>query len=190
MSASVSASGHRSLGWSLALLAFAQLIISLDLNIVFVAIMTPAMFLMGVGPVARWKKASLPELAVRLRWAFAASAAVSLVVPLAICEWRPLVSLGLLLALWIAMTAGLSLWETAKRSPPRSYYGMQLAHVGVAVSIAGITIVTGYQSAKDVRLRIGETVNVVLPGTDSTTRSPPLARAMARAMGKPRPVPP
>ena len=129
-------------------------------NIVFVAIMTPAMFLMGVGPVARWKKASLPELAVRLRWAFAASAAASIVVPLAIGEWRPLVNLGLLLALWIAMTAGLSLRETAKRSQPRSYYGMQLAHVGVAVSIAGITIVTGYQTEKDVRLRVGDTVNV------------------------------
>ncbi|MDR6290519.1 EmrB/QacA subfamily drug resistance transporter [Inquilinus ginsengisoli] len=38
MSASLSAGGHRSLGWSLALLAFAQLIVSLDLNIVFVAL--------------------------------------------------------------------------------------------------------------------------------------------------------
>ncbi len=38
MSASVSAAGHRSLGWSLALLAFAQLIFALDLNIVFVAL--------------------------------------------------------------------------------------------------------------------------------------------------------
>lgn len=38
MSASLSAAGHRSLGWSLALLAFAQLIFALDLNIVFVAL--------------------------------------------------------------------------------------------------------------------------------------------------------
>src|SRR5688572_23070578 len=36
-------------------------------NSVFVAVMTPAMFLLGVGPIARWKKASLPELAVQLR---------------------------------------------------------------------------------------------------------------------------
>ena len=42
-------------------------------NSVFVPLMVPAMFLMGVGPIARWKKASLPELAVRLRWAFLAS---------------------------------------------------------------------------------------------------------------------
>ena len=29
-------------------------------NLVFVPLMAPAMFLMGVGPMARWKKASLP----------------------------------------------------------------------------------------------------------------------------------
>ena len=34
---------------------------------VFVPIMAPALFLMGVGPLARWKQASVPELAVRLR---------------------------------------------------------------------------------------------------------------------------
>jgi cytochrome c-type biogenesis protein CcmF len=34
-------------------------------NSVFAPLMVPAMFLMGIGPIARWKKASLPELAVR-----------------------------------------------------------------------------------------------------------------------------
>jgi cytochrome c-type biogenesis protein CcmF len=141
-------------------------------NAVFVAVMAPAMFLLGVGPIARWKKASLPELAVRLRWALAASAVASLVIPLAAGQWRPLVSLGLLLALWIVMTTALGLLETvnatrgwrhtvsAARSQSRSYYGMQLAHVGVAVSIVGITIVTGYQDEKDLRMNVGDSVNV------------------------------
>ena len=31
-------------------------------NLVFVPLMAPAMFLMGIGPIARWKKASLPDL--------------------------------------------------------------------------------------------------------------------------------
>ena len=37
---------------------------------VFVPLMTPAIFLMGVGPVARWKQAKVPELGRRLRIAF------------------------------------------------------------------------------------------------------------------------
>jgi cytochrome c-type biogenesis protein CcmF len=133
--------------------------------------MVPAMFLMGVGPIARWKKASLPELAVRLRWAFLASVATALILPFVLGQWKPLVALGLMLALWIITTAALNVWERVRttsgqlsvfqklRSQTRSYYGMQLAHIGVAVFILGVTIVTGYQSEQDVRMDIGDTVN-------------------------------
>jgi cytochrome c-type biogenesis protein CcmF len=140
-------------------------------NSVFVPLMVPAVFLMGVGPIARWKKASLPELAVRLRWAFLASVAAALALPFVLGTWKPLVSLGLMLALWIFLTAALNLWERVRSTSgklsvfqklsaqSRSYYGMQLAHIGVAVFIVGVTIVTGYQSEQDVRMNIGDTVN-------------------------------
>src|SRR5512139_3689584 len=36
---------------------------------VFMPLMTPVLFLMGIGPLARWKQAELPDLARRLRWA-------------------------------------------------------------------------------------------------------------------------
>ena len=36
---------------------------------VFVPLMAPLVFLMGVGPLARWKTAELPDLASRLNWA-------------------------------------------------------------------------------------------------------------------------
>ena len=64
-------------------------------NSVFVPLMVPAVFLMGVGPIARWKKASLPELAVRLRWAFLASVVTRLILPFVLGKWKPLVALGL-----------------------------------------------------------------------------------------------
>ena len=141
-------------------------------NTVFAAVMVPAVFLMGVGPIARWKKASLPDLAVRLRWAFLASAVTALILPFIVGGWKPLASLGLLLALWIVTTTALNIWERVRittgqvgilqklRSQTRSYYGMQVAHVGVAVFILGVTLVTQYQSEKDVRMDVGDTVNV------------------------------
>ncbi len=141
-------------------------------NLVFVAVMTPAMFLLGVGPIANWKKASVPELAVRLRWALAGSTVASFAMTVGAGQWKPLVGLGLLLALWIVLTTGISLWDTLRMaggwtgirstapSRPRSYYGMHLAHVGVAVSIVGITVVTGYQVEKDLRMDVGDQVNV------------------------------
>ena len=141
-------------------------------NTVLVPLMVPAVFLMGIGPIARWKKARIPELAVRLRWAFLVSAATALLLPFLFGEWKPLVSLGLLLATWIVATAAVNLWNRVKgssgevsvwqklRMQTRSYYGMQLAHIGVAVFIIGVTLVTGYQAEKDVRMNTGDTVNV------------------------------
>jgi len=46
------------------------------------------------------------------------------------------------------------------RSQSRSYYGMELAHVRVAVFIVGVTLVTGYDVEKDIRMSVGDTVNV------------------------------
>lgn len=141
-------------------------------NTVFVPLMVPAIFLMGVGPIARWKKASVPELAVRLRWAFLASLATALLLPFVFGEWKMLVSLGLLLATWVITTAAVNLWDRVKttsgqltiwqklRIQSRSYYGMHLAHLGVAVFIIGVTLVTGYQAEKDVRMSGGDTVSV------------------------------
>jgi len=137
-----------------------------------VALMVPAIFLMGVGPIARWRKASLPELAVRLRWAFAASVVTALLLPLILGSWKPLASLGLLLAIWIVVTALLNIRDRVKttagqlpllrklRMQSRSYYGMQLAHVGVAVFIVGVTVVTAYQAEQDVKMSSGDKVSV------------------------------
>jgi cytochrome c-type biogenesis protein CcmF len=138
-------------------------------NSVFVPLMAPAMFLIGVGPIARWKQAKLPELAVRLRIAFALSLLTGILLPFVIGGWQWRASLGLLLAAWIVLTSAQNIFSRIRSSsggsflnrlsaPSRSFYGMHLAHVGVAVFIAGVTVVTSYQSEKDVRMQIGDTV--------------------------------
>jgi cytochrome c-type biogenesis protein CcmF len=140
-------------------------------NLVFVPLMAPAMFLMGLGPLARWKKASLPELAQRLRWAFVISVISAVALPFVIGGWQWRASLGLLLAVWILATILVNLWERVRvtsgqlttfqklRMQSRSYYGMQVAHLGVAVFIVGVTLVTGYQSEQDVKMQKGDVVH-------------------------------
>jgi cytochrome c-type biogenesis protein CcmF len=141
-------------------------------NSVFVPLMAPAAFLIGVGPIARWKQAKIPELAVRLRWAFVLSLITAIILPFVIGGWKWRASLGLLLFVWIVATAGQNVWSRVRgqskelslldriKAPSRSYYGMQLAHIGVAVFIAGVTVVTSYQTEKDVKMNIGDTVSV------------------------------
>ncbi|HXU41600.1 MAG TPA: heme lyase CcmF/NrfE family subunit [Burkholderiales bacterium] len=125
---------------------------------VFVPLMAPALFLMGVGPLARWKRTSLPELAVLLRWALAVSLAAGLLLPFAMGTWHPMVGFGLALAIWIVLTAVLSFRKSLHQT--RSHYGMVVAHVGVAVFVAGVTLVKGYDSEKDVQLKTGEAVEL------------------------------
>src|SRR5438874_1484823 len=138
-------------------------------NTVFVPLMAPAAFLIGVGPIARWKQAKLPALAVRLKWAFALSLVMAVVLPFVIGGWKWRASLGLLLAVWIVATVLQNFWSRIRSqsgatsffarvaAPSRSYFGMQLAHVGVAVFIAGVSVVTSYQTERDVKMNIGDT---------------------------------
>jgi cytochrome c-type biogenesis protein CcmF len=125
---------------------------------VFVPLMAPALFLMGVGPLARWKRASIPELAVLLRWALGVSLAVGLLLPFAFGRWSALVGFGLALAAWIVITAFLSTRKRPRSS--RAYWGMVLAHVGVAVFVVGVTLVKGYESDRDLRMKPGDSVEL------------------------------
>jgi len=141
-------------------------------NAVFVPLMAPAVFLMGIGPVARWKQARLPELAVRLRWAFGAGVAAALVLPFVMGTWTPLIALGFLLAFWVIAAVAVSIafgphdpatgqgiWRRLSKHS-RSTWGMHLAHLGVAVFILGVTIVGGFQTESDVRMEPGSTTPI------------------------------
>src|SRR5687767_8604700 len=103
---------------------------------VFVPLMAPALFLMGVGPLARWKRTSLPELAVLLRWALGVSIVLGLLLPFAFGAWHALVGFGLSLAIWIVLTALLSFKGRWKQS--RAHYGMVTAHIGVEIGRAHV----------------------------------------------------
>jgi cytochrome c-type biogenesis protein CcmF len=134
---------------------------------VFVPLMVPMVMMMGLGPIARWKQASLPDIWQRVRWALGASLVIALLLPFALGLWTPLIALGLWLAAWLIFTTLLDLkkrlageggfWQRLKQ-PSLSYYGMQFAHLGIAVFIIGVTMVKGYETERDVRMDIGDTL--------------------------------
>ena len=134
---------------------------------VFVPLMAPALFLMGIGPLARWRKADAIDLMKRLRWALAVSVVSAIVAPLVLGSWKTMVGFGLFLAAWILATAVVNLKERLRAHPaptvwrrlaaqPGSYYGMLLAHCGMAVFVIGVTVVNGYELEKDVTMEPGE----------------------------------
>jgi cytochrome c-type biogenesis protein CcmF len=143
---------------------------------VFAPLMAPAIFLMGVGPIARWKEASLPELAMRLRWAFGISIATAVILPLMLGNFTPMIGLGLFLAFWVfASTAELVYQRLGKSDLPlmgrikansRSWWGMVIAHLGIAVFVLGVTIVKGFESEIAVKMLPGDVAH--LAGYDFT----------------------
>ena len=138
---------------------------------VFVPLMTPVVFLMGVGALSRWKKASIRDLGRRVRWAAGTSLVTAGLLPFVFGAWTPLIAFGLLLAFWVLTTTLLNLverlrpksveskgWLRRARELPASYIGMLLAHAGIGVFIIGVTLVKGYETEKDVRMDVGDTL--------------------------------
>ena len=148
---------------------------------VFAPLMAPALFLMGIGPIARWKDASLPELAMRLRWALGVSIAMAVVLPLILGNFTAWIGFGLFLAFWVFATTveliyqRLNLQRLSLTKQPlmarikantRSWWGMVIAHLGIAVFTLGVTIVKGYESEIAVKMSPGEVAH--LAGFDFT----------------------
>jgi len=134
---------------------------------VFFPLMAPAVFLMAVGPVASWKRARLPDLWIRLRWAFGVAVVAALLLPFLLGRWSPLIAFGLWLALWLVASAVAQLVQRLEAAPQAtlgaklraqslSWYGMTVAHLGIAVFILGVTIVKGYETERDLRMAPGQ----------------------------------
>ncbi|HEY2927022.1 heme lyase CcmF/NrfE family subunit [Piscinibacter sp.] len=140
---------------------------------VFVPLMAPVVFLMGVGPLARWKRAELPELARRLRWA----AVIAVIAALAAAWLGGRITfgatLGLLMSFWIVASIGTDLWERVRpaggvrasvlgrlRLLPRATLGMMLAHLGVAAFAFGVSMVNTHEVERDLKMAVGDSAEV------------------------------
>ena len=130
-------------------------------NSVFVPIMIPLLVLMGIGPWASWKQTDLLTVLKRLWLAGVVAVLAGITIPLIMGEFTWLASIGFLLAFWVITSGCLQIIRQAKLGKPtRSFMGMQVAHLGIAVFVIGVTMVGAYQEEKDVRMSAGETVQV------------------------------
>ncbi|MBI5271498.1 MAG: heme lyase CcmF/NrfE family subunit [Burkholderiales bacterium] len=129
---------------------------------VFRWLMAPLIVVLGAGPLARWKGDELPSLARRLRWA----AVATVVVPAATAVIAGRASAwsiaGYALATWV--TAGVLVdawgWRRQPGQVSRALAGMWVAHLGVAMFIAGVTGVRTHEQELDVRMAPGQTAEL------------------------------
>ncbi|MEQ1583081.1 MAG: heme lyase CcmF/NrfE family subunit [Candidatus Nitrotoga sp.] len=134
---------------------------------VFAPIMAIAVFLMGIGPRTPWQQASLAKVFKHLLPWFIVSVALGILVPFWFGRWTAPVVAGTSLGMWALLTSMAylvarvrgstsgSAWATL-RGTSRSTYGMLLAHAGIGVFILGVTLVKGYETSSEMRLRVGD----------------------------------
>ena len=139
-------------------------------NAVFIPLITPFLFIMGIGPLCRWKQMPVALLLQRLRYTFAVSLTLGVVLPWVITgsEYGTVV-LGLTLAFWVIITTLQDLLSRTNvdeglgaklRKLPASQYGRALAHIGVAVCVIGVTLTTSYSVERELRMVPGETAKI------------------------------
>jgi cytochrome c-type biogenesis protein CcmF len=138
-------------------------------NAIFIPLTAPLTIAVGLGMLLRWKRDSLTTLAVRVRWLIVLCVLGGLLLPLLMPFYSWAAVLGIVLALWTcAMTAisfvdrlGLKgfTWQRLQQIPA-GFYGMTVAHIGIAVFVIGITLTSVYSVEKDIRLSPGESVEM------------------------------
>ena len=134
-------------------------------NVVFLSLTAPIGFLIGVGMLIRWKNDDVNRLMARLRIPFIVAVVAGLVASFMTPEWNWQALAGLTMACWITVTVITAIMErfqgrsigSGLRSTPLGFWGMILGHIGIAVFIVGMTLVSLYDQEKDLRMAPGDT---------------------------------
>ncbi|MEM8696180.1 MAG: heme lyase CcmF/NrfE family subunit [Pseudomonadota bacterium] len=115
---------------------------------------------MAVGPLLRWRRDDWRNVMGRISLPVLIASLALLAVVLAASPIGILPMLGLILAAGVAAASIAPLWKRNLRRTPLFIYGMVLAHLGIAVSMAGMAFESAFSEEVLVAARPGETHEV------------------------------
>jgi len=139
-------------------------------NTIFLPLMAILAAFLTIGSISRWKKTSLSYLKQQLMKVLVSSVVLGVLVPLIVTrEVNIGIFVAVTLAFWIVFgiardiqvkTANKTSIVAGLKSLSLSYYGMQIAHLGMAVIILGICLTSHYSVERDVRLAPGDQLEI------------------------------
>jgi cytochrome c-type biogenesis protein CcmF len=131
-------------------------------NAVFVPLMVPVVFLMVPGGIAHWREARWAQLGHDLRLPALAAVVAGVAVWTLTERGTWLTAMGTALATWVVVGLLIQIAIRMKKPGriPLSFWGMHLAHLGIAVVTVGITMVKSYEVERDVRMGMNDTVTI------------------------------
>lgn len=137
-------------------------------NAVFVPIMLPALVIMSMAPLMRWKNDNFSRVAKQLIIPLLVSLAMGLAM-LMLEQGSIMVSISIGLATLIVSSVIMSFIARvrnkgnvvqAMKKIPLSFYGMNLAHIGIAIFVVGVTFTESMSLQKDLRMEQGDTISL------------------------------
>ncbi|MGH8420379.1 MAG: heme lyase CcmF/NrfE family subunit [Pseudomonas sp.] len=137
-------------------------------NALFVPLMGLLMAVMAVGVLVRWKDTPVKWLLGMLTPVLIGSAVLALIAGFAMADFHWAVLATVLLAAWVLLAGVRDLLDKTRhkgllkgmRSLTRSYWGMQLAHIGIAVVALGVVLSSQNSAERDLRMAPGDSVEL------------------------------
>jgi cytochrome c-type biogenesis protein CcmF len=129
-------------------------------------LLAPAVFLMAIGPVARWRRAAVPSLLRRLQWAGTASLATGAALLMAGPDqpWRIPAALGVALGCWVVLgtlTAAFHRLRSGGRSAlTRRAAGLWMAHLGAGVFVLALSMLRAGEVEREVAMQPGQSADL------------------------------
>ena len=137
-------------------------------NALFLPLMAILMLALGLGVVVRWKDTPLKWLRGMLLPVLVASGALGLLGAWLFGDFHWAVLATCILAAWVLLTALRDVLDKTRHKGllkgllglSRSYWGMHLAHLGIAVCALGIVLSSQYSVERDLRMAPGESIEL------------------------------
>jgi cytochrome c-type biogenesis protein CcmF len=133
-------------------------------ELVFLLPMMPLALIVGVGMHSAWRSMEPMELVRLLRVPAAVAVVAGIGIPVLVFgEFSLLTSLGVTIGLWTMMSALLNpVKKLAGKGPrfTRGMVGMHLAHLGLGMTVLGITITSSFSVVTDEKMEIGQEIDI------------------------------
>ncbi|WP_110947902.1 heme lyase CcmF/NrfE family subunit [Pseudomonas bohemica] len=137
-------------------------------NALFVPLMGLLMAVMAVGVLVRWKDTPVKWLLSMLAPVLVGSAVLAVIAGFAMADFHWAVLATVLLAAWVLLAGVRDLLDKTRhkgllkgmRSLTRSYWGMQVAHIGIAVVALGVVLSSQNSAERDLRMAPGDSVEL------------------------------
>jgi len=139
-------------------------------NFTFVPLTLALGMILGIGIFTRWKRTPGSLLISKVLLPAVLSVLTATVLPMLLgFDLSLMLVLGLVVAAWITFMTFRDMWERSAsrhgrwqglRRQSRSYMGMVLGHLGLALMIAGATMVSIQGVERDVRMSPGDTAEI------------------------------